>query len=54
MTADSDRLAARASLPTAVPLSALDRASTLGNGTEHWQGPPGESYHSLTGEPGGL
>jgi N,N-dimethylformamidase beta subunit-like protein/concanavalin A-like lectin/glucanase superfamily protein len=24
------------------------------DGTEHWQGAPGESYHSLTGEPGGL
>jgi N,N-dimethylformamidase len=23
-------------------------------GTEHWQGAPGEHYHSLTGEPGGL
>src|SRR5205814_2897283 len=22
--------------------------------TEHWQGAPGEHYHSLTGEPGGL
>ena len=24
------------------------------DGTEHWQGAPGEHYHSLTGEPGGL
>ena len=24
------------------------------DGTEHWQGAPGESYHALTGEPGGL
>jgi N,N-dimethylformamidase beta subunit-like, C-terminal/Concanavalin A-like lectin/glucanases superfamily len=24
------------------------------DGTEHWQGAPGESYHSITGEPGGL
>ena len=24
------------------------------DGTEHWQGAPGESHHSLTGEPGGL
>ena len=24
------------------------------DGTEAWQGAPGESYHSLTGEPGGL
>jgi N,N-dimethylformamidase len=24
------------------------------DGTEHWQAAPGESYHSLTGEPGGL
>lgn len=24
------------------------------DGTEHWQGAPGESRHSLTGEPGGL
>lgn len=24
------------------------------DGTEHWQGAPGESYHSLTGESGGL
>jgi N,N-dimethylformamidase len=24
------------------------------DGTEHWQGAPGESYHQLTGEPGGL
>jgi N,N-dimethylformamidase len=23
-------------------------------GTEHWQGAPGEHHHSLTGEPGGL
>ncbi len=24
------------------------------DGTEHWQGAPGEHHHSLTGEPGGL
>jgi len=24
------------------------------DGTEHWQGAPGECYHSLTGESGGL
>jgi hypothetical protein len=24
------------------------------DGTEHWQGAPGESYHTITGEPGGL
>ena len=24
------------------------------DGTEHWQGAPGESYHSITGEAGGL
>ena len=24
------------------------------DGTEHWQGAPGESYHDITGEPGGL
>jgi N,N-dimethylformamidase len=24
------------------------------DGTEHWQAAPGESYHSITGEPGGL
>jgi N,N-dimethylformamidase len=24
------------------------------DGTEHWQAAPGESHHSLTGEPGGL
>ncbi len=24
------------------------------DGTEHWQGAPGEHYHSITGEPGGL
>jgi N,N-dimethylformamidase len=24
------------------------------DGTEHWQGAPGESQHALTGEPGGL
>lgn len=24
------------------------------DGSENWQGAPGESYHSLTGEPGGL
>ena len=24
------------------------------DGTEDWQGAPGESHHSLTGEPGGL
>jgi N,N-dimethylformamidase len=24
------------------------------DGTEHWQGAPGEHYHSMTGEPGGL
>jgi hypothetical protein len=51
MTADSDRLAARASLPTAVPLFALDRASTLGNGTEHW-GPAGRVLSQLDGGAG--
>ena len=24
------------------------------DGTEHWQGAPGEHHHSITGEPGGL
>lgn len=24
------------------------------DGTEHWQGAPGEHFHSITGEPGGL
>lgn len=24
------------------------------DGTEHWQGAPGEAYHATTGEPGGL